>query len=499
MSPLPWRRLGLVVALAIITGSLIVAWLRISYPYDLEFIENGMLMQAWRMAQGLPTYLPSNAEFVPHAYPPLYPWLGSWLLRLSGPAYWPLRAFSLLATITTALLLFGVARRESKDSAIAAATAALFFLGNRVVGGWYELARVDALFLALVMAGFVLAVYRPYSSAALVASALALTAAFFTKQQGVFFIIVTGCYLLWVRQTQAWPFLAASVAATVLTFTWLQQATGGYFAYYVFGIQGGSSDLQALRLFRSLALDFGGSMTALVAVCALAVLLAWRRLGWRFFVVQPWFLFTAAAIAVALLGRTSVGGNLNHLMPAYALLCLAPALLWAELIQRPEPPRRWASWALAGALALQIGLAFFNPVRSVTGNTLPLQLTPTAAMQDAGDRLIARIAAVDGRVLVVQHPYYALMAGKEPAVQISALWHARNRGRDPLPDDFAGWIRNQEAAMIIANESDYFETDPAWVDLLNTYYHPAETLALNEAPPTLTGVIVRPRTVFLPR
>lgn len=486
-------------ALAIIAGSLVVAWLRITYPYDLEFIEDGMLMQAWRMAQGLPTYLPSNAEFVPHAYPPLYPWLGSWLLRLSGPAYWPLRALSLLATITTALLVFGVARRESREYALAAAAAALFFLGNRVVGGWYELARVDALFLALVMAGFVLAVYRTYSSAALVASALALTAAFFTKQQGVFFIIVAGCYLLWVRRSQAWPFLGGCIAVGVLVFIWLQQATGGSFAYYVFGIQGGSSDVQPLRIIRSLALDFGGSMAALVAVYTLAALAAWRRQGWRFFVIQPWFLFTAAAIGAALLGRTSVGGNLNHLMPAYALLCLTPALLWAELVQRPEQTRRWASWALAGALALQIGLAFFNPARYATGNTLPLQLTPTAAMRDAGDRLIACIAAVDGRVLVLQHPYYALLAGKEPAVQISALWHARRRGRDPLPDDLAGWIRDQKAAMIIADESDYFETDPAWVGLLNTYHRPAATLTDNEAPPTLTGVVVRPRTVYLPR
>ncbi|MBX7233964.1 MAG: glycosyltransferase family 39 protein [Caldilineales bacterium] len=495
-----WRgQPGRWLALAAIVAYLIFSWPRLIYPYDLDFIEDGMLMQAWRMAHSLSTYLPANAIFVPHAYPPLYPWLGSWLLRLAGAAFWPLRALSVLATIATALILFGVARRESRSNLLAAAVMVLFFLGNRVVGGWYELARVDALFLMLVVAGFSLAVYRTDSMAGLIAAALALMAAFFSKQQGVLFFIAASCYLLWARRGRSWPFFAAGIGVGSLVFFWLQRTTSGGFGYYVFAIQGGSSDLQLIRLLRSLVWDFAGSMAALVALLSLAVFLAWRRRGWRFFLLQPWFFFTAVAVGVALLGRTSVGGNLNHLMPAYALLCLAPALLWAELAQRPASHRRRSRWILGAALAMQLGLCFFNPARYLTSAVLPLQLTPTAAMRAAGDRLIARIAAADGPVLVLQHPFYALLAGKEPAVQISALWHARRQGRDPLPDDLIALIRNKEAAMIIADDSDYFETDPAWLQLLTTYYRPAGHLSPTEAPPTLSGMIVRPRTVYVPQ
>lgn len=490
---------GLWLALAAIAAYLVFSWPRLIYPYDLDFIADGMLMQTWRMAHDLPTYLPANAVFVPHAYPPLYPWLSSWLLRLAGAAFWPLRAVSVLATIATALILFGVARRESRNGLLAAAVMALFFLGNRVVGGWYELARVDALFLMLVLAGLGLAVYRSDSSAGLIAAALALMAAFFTKQQGVFFFIAVGCYLLWARRGRSWPFFAAGVGVGSLVFLWLQRSTGGGFVTYIFAIQGDSSDLQPIRLLRSLVWDFAGGMAGLVALFALAAILAWQRRGWRFVFVQPWFFFTAVAVGVALLGRTSVGGNLNHLMPALALLCLAPALLWAELALRPGRQRRRDGWLLAAALALQVGLCFFNPARYLTGAVLPLQLTPTAAMRAAGDQLIARIAAADGPVLVLQHPFYALLAGKEPAVQISALWHARRKGREPLPDDLVALIRNKAAAMIIADDSDFFETDPAWLQLLTTYYRPVDHLSPVEAPPTLSGVIVRPRTVYAPR
>lgn len=486
-------------ALVVGAGYLAVALLRVAYPYDLEFIEDGMLMQALRMAQGLPTYLPPNAVFVPHAYPPLYPWLGSWLLRLTGPALWPLRAISLAATLTSSLLIFDISRRESRETVIAAAGAALFLAGNRLMGGWYELARVDALFVTLVLAGMTLAVYRQHSMAGQIGSAVLLAAAFYTKQQGLFFLAIVGLYLVWARRCRAWPYFAAAALAGIPVLFYLQATTAGGFAYYTFGIQGGSSELQWQRAVLTLGLDFGGGMGVLVLAFLFACVFAARRLDWRFFLKQPWFLFTAAAVAVAVLGRTSVGGNLNHLMPAYALLCLAPALLWAEMALWPQQRRRTAAWLLGTALVLELGLTLFNPVRSLTGYSLPLRLAPTPAMRQAGDRLITRLAAVDGEVLVPQHPLYAVLAGKTASVQLSALWHARHRGRDPLPADLADRLWDHQYALIVSDDSDYFETDPAWMALLDTYYRPAGTLDSTEAPPTLSGVVVRPRTMYVPR
>ena len=494
-----WRRLSILAALVVVAGYLVVALQRVAYPYDLEFIEDGMLMQALRMAHGLPTYLPPNAEFVPHAYPPLYPWLGSWLLRLTGPLFWPLRALSLAATLASARLVYAISRRESGATLVAAAGAALFLAGNRLVGGWYELARVDALFVTLVLAGMALAAYRQNTLGGLIGAALLLTASLYTKQQGLFFLTIAGIYLVWARRRQAWPYFAAAALAGIPVFLYLQATTGGGFAFYTFGIQGGSSELQAMRALLTLGLDFGGGMGVLVFAFLFACVFAARRLGRRFFLVQPWFLFTAAAVAVAVLGRTSVGGNLNHLMPAYALLCLAPALLWAEVAPWPEQRRKPAAWLLGTALMLQLGLTFFNPVRALTSATLPLRLTPTAAMRQAGDRLVARLAAVDGDVLVPQLPFYVVLAAKTPSVQISALWHARHRGRDPLPADLAARLQSRQYALIVSDDSDYFETDPAWMALLTTYYRPAGMLDSTEAPPTLSGVVVRPRTLYVPR
>jgi hypothetical protein len=123
---------------------------------------------------------------------------------------------------------------------------------------------------------------------------------------------------------------------------------------------------------------------------------------------------------------------------------------------------------------------------------------PTRAMRQAGDDLVARIAAEPGPVLVTMHPFYALLAGKEPSTQAATMWYVRDRGALPVPADFEARIETHYYAAIISDQSD-FETDPALNELLTRYYAPAETLDATQAPATMVGVVVRPQVVYRPK
>ena len=331
---LGWKSLLWMPITIFVVGYLVVAWLRVTYPFDLEFIEDGTLMQALRMSQGLPVYLPPNAVFVPYGYPILYPWLGSLLLQLLGTGFLPLRLLSLVATLATCGLLYGIGRREGANRLLAAACAVLFLAGDRVAGGWYTLARIDALFLTLTVAGMAIAVYAKRPTFRLVGAALLFALSFHTKQEGLGFALATGFYLALVFRWRVWPYVAVLAAAIALPTLILQANTGGWYLTYIVGIQASASELQAIRLALTLVLDFGGAMGVLLLGYVLALIGAWLRWGWRSLRERPWLLFTAAAIAASALGRTSVGGNVNHLMPAYALLCLAPVWVWQELSHR---------------------------------------------------------------------------------------------------------------------------------------------------------------------
>lgn len=107
-------------------------------------------------------------------------------------------------------------------------------------------------------------------------------------------------------------------------------------------------------------------------------------------------------------------------------------MLWRELklwaIKPKDLSRVYSPKIITPLLILlQFVLGVYNPFRYI----------PTAAMRASGDHFIQRIAAINGNVLVMMHPYYALLAGKEPATQIATLWYVRERGALPLPDDFA--------------------------------------------------------------
>ena len=470
---------------------LYVAFRRITYPYDLDFIEDSMLMQAIQVALGKPVYVAPNADFVPQVYMPLYTILGGWIFKIVTPSYLPLRLLSFSATVFTAILIFTISRRISGDPGIGLCAAALFLAGYRTTGGWYELARVDALYVILTLAGAALVVYGKKNLFRLPLAGIILALAFLTKQNGLFFALMVFVYLLLSEGRQAWAFAVPFALVSALPVSYWDRVSGGWFSTYVFKIAY-LSPIDFHRVTATLKDDLFGSMvglTILFIIAGISMILAKR---WKGALIEPWPWFIGAALVISIAGRASVGGNRNNLMPAYAFLCIAPALAARGMRGWPES---WQGAARSGLFALiivQFALTSLIP-------KYPAGFIPTASMKSAGDRLIQHIAGAHGPVLVLMHPYYAWLAGKEPAADIQMLWHARLRGEAPLPEDFVARIREHYYAEIISDESSPFETEPELSALLKSYYTPGGQIPPSESPVTITGVIVHPQKIYLPR
>lgn len=477
----------LVAALTFTLAYFLAAIPRLLYPYDLDFVEDGILMAALRLANGQPVYIPPQAEFVPHVYMPLYAWLGGLLFTVTGPGYLPLRSLSLAAVLVTGGLLYWIGRHESSQSWLGLVCAGLFLGGYRVNGFWYELARVDSLFVALSLAGLALAVYKRGSRPGLVITAAALALAFLAKQTGLILGVGVGVYLLISIGRRAWLYWLTCGLLTVVPVAILQQLSDGWFLYYTYHIAS-INPIEFGRILNFIGVELFGLMGGLSLLALGAASMTFRRSGWRGVWQQPWFIWLGLAVCISALGRASVGGNLNNRMMAYTLLCLAPALLMNSLSGYAKPRWSWQSGLMAGLILVQFALGGYNPLRYI----------PTPDMRHSGERLIERIAAEEGHILVLMHPYYAWLAGKEPSAQIAAMWHARERGKLPLPPDFAARLEGQYYAVIISNNS-LFETEPELQRLLDAVYTPTEVLSPVEAPPTTTGMVVRPEVLYRPK
>ena len=469
----------------------ITALPRIFYPYDLDFIEDSMLLQAWQFARGLPVFASPNADFTAHAYMPLYTWLGGLLLQITGPSFAPLRLFSFTAVLCTAALIFYIARRESKTRWLAFVCAGLYFAGFRLTGQWYELVRVDSLFVALSLAGMTAAIYSEGRAGRMMASALVLAFAFWTKQTALLYGIGFALWFVYQYGRRAVWFIAPYTILIVVPFWLLNAATAGWFWFHTVTIAG-SDPVEWERILNYVLYELFGVMAgvSLLALITAAFFSQKERNPFGWLRTQPWLLALGMAVFVSGIGRASVGGNLNNLMSAYALLCLAPALARhasAGARLRFLSPRN-IELVLVGAVLLQFVLGVYNPLRYM----------PTLAMQTAGDRLVARIAAEPGSVLVMMHPYYALRAGKQPSAQILTLWYTYALGGLPLPADFVTRFRAKQYSAIISDES-MFETEPAIRALLDANYQLTETLTPADAPPTMTGVVTRPISIYRPK
>jgi hypothetical protein len=468
---------------------------RIFYPYDLDFIEDSMLMQSLRIAQGQPVYVPPNADFNPHVYMPLFFWLGAILFKIGGPSLVLLRLISLGGTLATTILIYWIALRESGLKWIALACAGLFLAGYRINGFWYEVARVDPLFVALIVGGLALANYANDSNRGLILSGIVLALAAFTKQSGFIIAIGLTLYLFLKIGRRAWFFLIPFSGLTIIPMLILNSSTDGWFFYHVIRI-GSADPIETSRLVNFVVKEIFGVMAGISLLALLAGIVSAQDSGWKVLRRQPWLIGIGLAIVISGMGRMRVGGNLNNLMPAYALLCLAPALLTQIYMQQSlsiEPTSymsriRYRDWLLSALIVIQFVLCRYSPPRYI----------PSRAMRESGDQLIQRIASFPGREFVMMHPYYTILAGKEPSTQIATLWYVRHRGELPLPNDFVNRIESHYYSAIISDES-FFETQPDLYELITTYYIQTETLNLSNAPPTITGVVVRPKVIYLPK
>ncbi len=171
---------------------------RIWFPLELEWMEGGALHQALRLQQGLPIYPAPSAEFVPFLYTPLYPALLA-ALGLVFPLDYALgRLVSVLAVAAVGAGLWRLVGREGKPRAHQAAAVGLWCAGYVFAFRWYDVARADSLFLALLLWGLVLlrdAAGRPRRAAL---AGLLVALAFWTKQTAAVFVLASGLAALWV-------------------------------------------------------------------------------------------------------------------------------------------------------------------------------------------------------------------------------------------------------------------------------------------------------------
>jgi 4-amino-4-deoxy-L-arabinose transferase-like glycosyltransferase len=188
-------------AIYYIVAFITTAFLRLAYPYELDWLEGVSLDLVRRVLEGQAIYARPSVEFVPFIYPPLFFYASAASAAVFGLQFASLRLISLAAALGSFAIIFLFVKRETKSNFAGLVGAGLLAAAYRLSGDWFDVARVDSLFLFLLLASLYAARFWASCRAQALAGLLAALS-FFAKQTAVLAVIpmvaasaVWGCFL----------------------------------------------------------------------------------------------------------------------------------------------------------------------------------------------------------------------------------------------------------------------------------------------------------------
>jgi len=409
---------------------------RIGFPYDLEWMEGGMLGHAARVAEGQSLYVLPSAEFIPFIYPPLYPWIVGGLSALGMPLDYPIgRAVSLFSVVMAAIALGIVVRKECGGWALSLGAGALFLSTYENGGAFFDLVRNDGLQVGL-LAWALLAVRTGWVRTA----GLILTAAFLTKHTAALYG-VPALWWLWHHHgaEPAKRFFCFSVFPAVAFTAGLTLSSDGLFLTYILDVPS-SHPFVAKRFFWTAPKELVMAFPWTVAVVALVAFMGKKATdqGIRFWLAQG-----AMAVFLSALMRGHHGGFTNVLIPGFWFIALWSGLALHYL------RRRWPGLSLQLATAVLLSWQLWS-ARWAVGTYVP-----SAADRAAGDRVVQQLRAIDGPVLAPWQPWMPVQAGKPPSIALIALWDIDHEG-GPLHSEaqiIAEGIQQKQWAAVLTARS----------------------------------------------
>jgi len=452
---------------------------RLTHPFDLEWMEGGVLTHAWRLQRGLPLYVTPGPDFVPFLYPPGYPALVAFFGAPTGLSPAVGRLLSVGGTALSAgAIAYSV--RERGGSALVAFGAAAMWLGTYpVAGAFFDLVRPDAVGVA-AMAWAVALSLRPRRGSDIAAGLLVALAGLVKHNLGIVALPLLAGWWAHDRRS-ATRFAAAGGLPALLVVGMVHLRSGGRFLTYLLEVPAShvmvwerAITATPWELSRALAVPlvlmafvalFGAlrhrgrlprglvaglgvvpgfvagwaftyapappaagasplalavTVAALVSILTSLLLLAGSRAP-----VDREDLVLGGVVAVCTIGsglmRVHDGGYANVQMPMFWAGALVFGVVLAGLEATPLP-RRLGHAALALTLAVAI--------RGVPGSSL----VPTAADVARGRELVAPLRGLEGPVVSPFASWLPTYAGHPPSLHAQAVWDLDYPG-GPFVDD----------------------------------------------------------------
>jgi hypothetical protein len=460
---------------------------RAAYLFDLEWMEGGSLVQVLRLLEGKSLYVAPSLEYIPNIYPPLYYYLSALLAKvINNNWFLPLRLVSLAASAGIGGLIFAITRRQTQSAFWGLIAAGFFAAIFRIGGAWFDIARVDMLFICLLLAATCLLEKEDWLSSLL--AGLVFTCAFLSKQTAIFVFAGLLVYVFIFRNRRAAILTGLTFLVSSGCWVWFENARStGWFWYYIFS-------LPSLHSLPGPGPAYIGQPLMIILPVCIACAVGCAR-----FVSEPlavlkgkgglWQVFAVVMLGTSILASLNPGSYNNNYLPFYTALAIVFGTNLPWLLERLRGPRRDFRQALLYSLCIAQFLALlYNPQAQI----------PSSVDLQAGQALVDRLREVDGDVLIPNHNALAILAGKKPYAHLIALQEIRgNFGRQEpqswsaLSAEISAALSGQKFSAILLDQP-----NSIWADVDKYYVGTPITYSSEEVFWPVTGGRTRPRTMY---
>lgn len=403
---------------------------RISIGFVIEWGEGAGINQINHILNKNALYIEPSINFAPLVYTPLYYYLSAGLTLVIKNILFSARLVSVLATLASLGIIALIVYRETKNALIGWVAGSLYLACFSLSGGFYDLARVDSLYVFLLLITL-LVFLTAKNKFNLVIAGLLVVIGFFTKQSSiiVFFPIVFYC-LANIRKV-AWPMGIVILLGLLIPIIVINNGSNGWFLYYIFDLprEHGYSVLSAAKfwirdIFEPLGIVVGFGLFYFVSANS-----PFREKG-RISVdtgnikavketeilIQPrliLLLFSIGSIGAAWITRASNGGGANNAMSAYAALALLFGIGAGKILNRFNENTSKNFFFVATAL---ICIQFIGLIYN------PFNFIPTRTDIDLNQILVHRIEDQNKQVLIPYRSYLPEIDGKDPQIHMVNLF-----------------------------------------------------------------------------
>lgn len=461
---------------------------RIGYPFELEWMEGGSVDHVARILAGLSIYTKPSLDFIPYIYTPLYYYLSALVAVFTGIGFFPLRLVSFLSSLVTIYYVYLIVTRETYNKLAGIIAGGIFSASFFVSGSWYDLARVDSLFMMFFIISVYLLRFKKNPAFYFLAGIMA-SLSFLTKQSALSLVVPFMIFLFFENRKLSWYFNITFIAIVVSSSIIFNAMTDGWYYFWNFSLVS-QHDWNKKYFILFWTLDIFRPFSIGLVVTIFYFIL--KKTTGEFRNSLFYLILFIATILCSWPSRLHYGGYLNVLIPLYTGFAIFLGLGYHSISSYIDRMSNESK----NLLKIFLSLIIISQFLTLWYN--PLTIIPTKKDKEAGKYFVERISKIKGDVFVFSHSYVSRYAGKfsyPHEVLIMDLCRTNREMWKPFEQELTNAVKNHRFAAIVTDANDLWEMPE-----LNNNYYKAETLFTDpKVFFSKSGYIARPDYIYFPK